>query len=158
MPRRAGGRHLLRRTLARGVTVRILTNSLATTDNLWAQAGYVGERRRLVAMGVELWEYQGPESLHSKVAVSDGETAVVASFNLDPRSERLNTELAVLLTDREMAAELTAWMEEHLERATPIDERGWPAGADEPFPGVPPGKRLRLCLLRVIAPLIRSQL
>ncbi|HEX6202524.1 MAG TPA: phospholipase D family protein [Thermoanaerobaculia bacterium] len=149
---------LLRRTLARGVRVRILTNSLASTDNLWAQAGYVGERRRLVAMGVELWEYQGPESLHSKVAVIDGETAVVASFNLDPRSERLNTELALVLADRELAAELAAWMAEHLARATPIDERGWPAGAGEPFPGLSRGRRLRLCLLRAIAPLIRSQL
>ncbi|HEX2162547.1 MAG TPA: phospholipase D-like domain-containing protein, partial [Thermoanaerobaculia bacterium] len=149
---------VLARTLDRGVAVRILTNSLATTDNLWAQAGYVGERRHLVAMGVELWEYRGPESLHAKTAVIDGETAVVASFNLDPRSQRLNREVAVVVEDRALAAELSAWMDGHLERAVRIDARGWPEGATEPFPGVPAAKRRKLRLLRLIAPLIRSQL
>ena len=147
-----GFEELLRRTVARGVAVRILTNSPTTTDNLWAQAGYVGERRELVAIGVELWEYQGPESLHSKAAVIDGDTAVVASFNLDPRSERLNTELALVLEDAALAAELAAWMDGHLERAVRIDERGWPTGADQPFPGLSRSKRTRLCLLRAIAP------
>jgi putative cardiolipin synthase len=153
-----GFEELLRRTVARGVAVRILTNSPTTTDNLWAQAGYVGERRELVAIGVELWEYQGPESLHGKAAVIDGDTAVVASFNLDPRSERLNTELALVLEDAALAAELAAWMDGHLERAVRIDERGWPSGADQPFPGHSRSKRARLRLLRAIAPLIRSQL
>ena len=149
---------LLERTIARGVSVRILTNSLASTDNLWAQAGYVGERRELVAMGVELWELAGPESLHSKVAVLDGATAVVASFNLDPRSQRLNREVAVVIEDAELAGELAAWMDGHLSGAVRIDERGWPEGADGPFPGVSRGKRLRLCLYRFLTPLIRSQL
>lgn len=149
---------LLRRTLARGVSVRILTNSLASTDNLWAQAGYVGERRELVAMGVELWELAGPESLHSKVAAIDGATAVVASFNLDPRSQRLNREVAVVIEDAELAAELREWMDGHLAGAVRIDERGWPEGADGPFPGISRGKRLRLCVYRLVAPLIRSQL
>ena len=89
-----GLREGLRRAIARGVRVRILTNSLASTDNLWPQAGYVGDKDDLVKSGVELWEYVGPECLHSKNAVIDGETVIVGSYNLDPRSQRLNRELA----------------------------------------------------------------
>ncbi len=43
----------LREALGRGVRVRILTNSLGATDNLWPQAGYVGHKRDLVRSGVE---------------------------------------------------------------------------------------------------------
>ncbi len=151
-------RKSLRSALARGVRVRILTNSLATTDNLFPQAGYVGHKKDLVASGVELWEYLGPECLHAKTAVIDGETVVAGSYNLDPRSERLNTELALVARDRSVAAELRQTLDEHLARATRIDARGFPEGADEPYPGIPRGKVLKLRLLRLLTPFIRKQL
>jgi putative cardiolipin synthase len=148
----------LKRILARGVRVRILTNSLAATDNLFAQAGYVGHKKWMVRAGLELWEYTGPECLHTKAAVIDGETVIVGSFNLDPRSERLNTELALELQNPRLAAELRAIFDGNLERAVRIDERGWPEGADEAHPGVPQRKILKLRLYRLLAPFIRKQL
>jgi len=148
----------LRRALARGVRVRILTNSLAATDNLWPQAGYVGDKAQLVESGVELWEYQGPECLHAKDAVIDGETVIVGSYNLDPRSQRLNRELALVVKNREVAAELRRRMDRHLERAVRIDARGYPEGAVERYPGVPRSKVWKLRLLRLLAPLVRGQL
>jgi cardiolipin synthase C len=151
-------RKALRQALDRGVRVRILTNSLGTTDNLWAQAGYVGHKKDFVREGVELWEYSGPECLHTKAAVIDGETVIVGSYNLDPRSERLNTELALVVQNPALAAEMLASMDEHLERAARIDARGYPEGADEPYPGIPEGKVLKLRLLRLIAPLVKNQL
>jgi len=151
-------RRALAEVLDRGVHVRILTNSLATTDNLWAQAGYVGMRQRLVQMGVELWEYQGPESIHSKAGVLDGQIAVVGSFNLDPRSANLNTEVVVTLDSHPLAIEVMEFLDRQVEQAIRIDARGWPEGADEPYPGIPRGKVWRLRLLRLMAPLIRSQL
>jgi putative cardiolipin synthase len=151
-------RRTLKRALARGVKVRILTNSMATTDNLWAQAGYVGHRKPLVRQGVELWEYRGAESLHAKTAVIDGETVVVGSFNLDPRSERLNTELLVVMKDRDLASSLRATLDGHLKSAWRIDSRGWPEGASEPFPGVPRRKVMKMRLYRLVTPLIRKQL
>lgn len=152
----------LDRALDRGVRVRILTNSLATTDNLWPQAGYVSERKGLVRRGVELWELTGERTLHSKAAVIDGETVIVGSFNLDPRSEHLNTELALVARDPALAAELRAWMDAHLTgpgaSAVRIDRRGWPEGADEPFPGVPCAKVAKLRLLQLLTPFVRKQL
>jgi putative cardiolipin synthase len=151
-------RNALRAALARGVSVRILTNSLGATDNLWAQAGYVGEKARLVREGIELWEYQGPECLHAKDAVIDGETAIVGSYNLDPRSQKLNRELALVVSSPEVAAELRRRMDAHLERSLRIDERGYPAGASEPYPGIPRSKVFKLELMRLFAPLVRGQL
>ena len=148
----------LREALARGVRVRILTNSLATTDNLWPQAGYVGHKRPLVRSGVELWEYAGPECLHTKAAVIDGKKVVVGSYNLDPRSEHLNTELALVFEDGPVAAELLGTMDEHLKRAVRIDGRGYPEGEDEPYPGVPQAKVWKLRMLRLLTPFIRKQL
>lgn len=148
----------LKRAAARGVRVRILTNSLAVTDNLLAQAGYVGDKDNVVRWGVELWEYAGPECLHSKSAVFDGRFVVVGSFNLDPRSEFLNTETAVIVDDAEAARVATATMDAHLARAYRIDERG------EPVPGpIAPekvgfGKRVKVGFLRLLAPFIRKQI
>lgn len=60
--------------------------------------------------------------------------------------------------DRPLAAEMQATMDGHLERAVRIDGRGFPEGADEPYPGISRGKVLKLRLLRLLAPLIRSQI
>jgi len=148
----------LRAALDRGVKIRILTNSLATTDNLLAQSGYVGHRRELVRSGVELWEYSGPECLHTKAAVIDGETVIVGSYNLDPRSERWNSEVALVARDRTLAATLAASFDRHLERAWRIDSRGYPEGSETPFPGVSRSKVRKLRLLRLFTPFIRGQL
>jgi putative cardiolipin synthase len=107
--------------VARGVRVRVLTNALATTDVVFAHAGYVGTRWRLLAAGVELHELRpgGHErgrsqlaplgsraSLHSKAAVFDERSVYVGSLNLDPRSIRLNTEIGLLVASRELALEV----------------------------------------------------
>ncbi|MCP5328505.1 MAG: phospholipase D-like domain-containing protein [Steroidobacteraceae bacterium] len=102
---------LFRTTVARGVRVRISTNSLASTDNLQAFSGNRSRRRRLLAMGLDLREYRPhPEveqrimdryaalrertpvfTLHAKSMVVDRERVYIGTYNLDPRSENLNT-------------------------------------------------------------------
>ncbi len=147
----------LRRAIARGVRVRILTNSLGTTDNLWPQSVYAGIKKDLVKLGVELWEYLGPECMHAKAALIDGKTGIVGSYNLDPRSERLNTELALVFQDPALAEEMRKTLDEHIAGSVRIDERGFPEGADEPYPGISRAKVLMLRLLRLIAPIIKNQ-
>lgn len=148
----------LLRAIERGTSVRILTNSLASTDNIWPQAAYVGERRWFVENGVELWEYYGTESLHAKTAVLDGSVAVVGSFNLDPRSQRLNTELAVVVDNVAWAGELRVTMDRHLAESAQIGPDGRPIGFDERYPKAGCGKKLKLYMLRPLAPFIRSQI
>ncbi|MBD3867828.1 MAG: phosphatidylserine/phosphatidylglycerophosphate/cardiolipin synthase family protein [Acidobacteria bacterium] len=151
-------RKLFRELLDRGVRVRLLTNSLQSTDNVWPQAGYVGKKKELVRMGIELWEYTGPESMHAKSAVIDGETIVIGSYNLDPRSERLNTEIAIAIEDPFLAADLVSSMDDHLTSAWRIDGNGRPEGYQERYPGVGFWKRVKVRLVRLILPFVRGQL
>jgi putative cardiolipin synthase len=153
-----GVRRLFRELLDRGVKIRLLTNSLKTTDNVWPQAGYVGRKKKLVRMGIELWEYAGPESLHSKSAVIDGKVVLVGSYNLDPRSERLNTEIAVVVEDRGLAADLEACMQRNLRNSWRIGPDGKPLGQKRRYPGVGLCKRIKVRLIRLILPCVRGQL
>ena len=117
---REDGLALIKRMRDRGVTVRILTNSLASTDVVAVHTGYKRYRKDLVDMGVDLYEYKTGEegrggqrlfgsgsppeaSMHSKVFVMDQETVVIGSYNLDPRSTEQNTELAVIVHSPELA-------------------------------------------------------
>ena len=153
-----GMRRQFRALLDRGVRVRLLTNSLLTTDNVWPQAGYAGKKKKLVRMGIELWEYTGPESMHAKSAIIDGETIIIGSYNLDPRSERLNTEIAVVVEDSRLAADLAASMDGHLASAWRIEASGRPEGHRERYPGVGFWKKVKVRLVRLILPFVRGQL
>lgn len=106
----------------RGVTVRVLTNSLASTDEPAAEAGYADKRRGLLKGGVQLYELQptpgepqpptargrssGLSSLHAKAIVIDRRFVFVGSMNLDPRSKLLNTEMGVLVECPALAAQV----------------------------------------------------
>lgn len=95
--------------------------------------------------------------MHAKAALIDGKTGIVGSYNLDPRSERLNTELALVFQDPALAEEMRKTLDEHIAGSVRIDERGFPEGADEPYPGISRAKVLMLRLLRLIAPIIKNQ-
>ncbi len=90
------------RTLkARGVPVRIITNSLRSTDNLMTQAAYRTMQKELVKMGIEIWEYNKIDTIHAKTALFDYNHILVGTFNLDPRSAFINREMGLSLLDSE---------------------------------------------------------
>lgn len=109
----------LAKKIASGVRVRILTNSLAANDVSVVHAGYMNHREALLKAGVELYEvkaYQEQQikrargwsgssraSLHAKTIAFDKTYIFVGSFNLDPRSVALNTELGVYFAGPEFA-------------------------------------------------------
>lgn len=94
---------------ASGCIIRVLTNSLAATDVIAVHGAYARYRKSLVAAGVGLHELK-PEprrhraslfgsrtaSLHTKAFLIDEELGFVGSFNLDPRSHSINTEMGLL--------------------------------------------------------------
>jgi putative cardiolipin synthase len=107
--------------------VRILTNSLAATDVSAVHAGYAKRRKDLLHAGVQLLELKpsaeapntpdagksGPggsskASLHAKTFSADQQRIFVGSFNLDPRSARLNTEMGLVIYSPKFAADLSA--------------------------------------------------
>ena len=118
---------LLRQLRERGVRVRILTNSLASTDMPIVHVGYMRYRAPILEIGCELYEVRPvlgkPEGehghgkissgssnqfgLHAKVFVIDGERAFVGSMNFDQRSLDINTEIGIILDSPQIAREIT---------------------------------------------------
>lgn len=117
------GVYYLTGLLNRGLKVRIVTNSLAATDMVIVHTGYRRYREDLVRAGVELYELKpiGGErprqrllgtsapataSLHAKAYIVDGRDVMIGSFNLDPRSARLNTEVSLVIHSPAIAEQL----------------------------------------------------
>jgi putative cardiolipin synthase len=104
----------------RGVRAAILTNSLEATDVPAVHSGYARWREPLLAAGVRLFEFKrdsaaprvhggglrgsSASSLHAKTFVVDRSVLFVGSFNFDPRSARLNTELGFVIHSPALAA------------------------------------------------------
>lgn len=125
-----------------GLRVIVVTNSLASTDVTAVHAGYARYRKELLEMGVEIWEVRATKtlrelrrlklgmsrsSLHTKAFVVDREKLFVGSFNWDPRSVEINTEMGVFLDSPELAE----WTSDRVEEVLPrvayllrLDERG----------------------------------
>ncbi len=117
-------RAVLKAAIARGVKIRILTNSLASTDNLEAFSGYKRDRKALLNTGVRIFEFKPNAKvryeimtgalqkkinyapvfgLHAKTMVIDGHITVIGTYNLDPRSANLNTECVTIIHSKEVA-------------------------------------------------------
>src|SRR5450830_1729119 len=110
-----------------GVNVRILTNALEATDVAAVHAGYAKWRKPLLEAGVLLYESRrswergdaraqpghlgsSASSLHAKTFAVDDRRIFVGSFNFDPRSIELNTEMGLVIDSPELASQLGAAM------------------------------------------------
>ena len=128
----AFGKKLLKDAVARGVKVRILTNSLASTDNMEAFSGYQRDRTELLNTGVRIFEYKPDANirftimtgalqkkinyvpifgLHAKSMVVDGNVTIIGTFNFDPRSAYLNTECITVVYSNEISSFVLEGME-----------------------------------------------
>jgi putative cardiolipin synthase len=114
---------------ARGVTVRLLTNSLVSAPEISAHSGYRGFRVSLLSSGVQLYELRalpgeargsgqprrisryGNYALHAKLFVFDERRVYLGSMNLDQRSKRLNTEVGVIVDSPDLAQETSGRFE-----------------------------------------------
>ncbi|PZO88964.1 MAG: phospholipase [Micavibrio aeruginosavorus] len=107
----------------RGIHVKVLTNSLASTDVVAVHTGYAPHRADIIRSGISLYELKPANnkrtkqrifgrgapshaSLHAKVYVADKKISMIGSLNFDPRSSRLNTEGAFIVESEEIAQEL----------------------------------------------------
>ncbi|HMV08728.1 MAG TPA: phospholipase D family protein [Cyclobacteriaceae bacterium] len=126
------GKKLFKEAVDRGVKIRILTNSMASTDNMEAFSGYKRDRKKLLSSGVRIFEFR-PDAkeryqvmtgalqeklnftpifgLHAKSMIIDSEIVVVGTFNLDPRSANLNTECVTVIRSKRVASGVLAGME-----------------------------------------------
>jgi putative cardiolipin synthase len=124
-----------------GVSIDILTNSLKANNVAVVHAGYAPSRRPLLRAGVRLWELKGAHpgqrarlklrsgivrgsafkssgtALHAKTFTVDGEKLFVGSFNFDPRSARLNTEIGFVIESPALALGLQGFFDGDIAQA-----------------------------------------
>jgi phosphatidylserine/phosphatidylglycerophosphate/cardiolipin synthase-like enzyme len=156
---------LFRSVIERGVSVKIITNSLSVTDNYQAFSGYQRSRQALLDVGVEIYELRpnagmqseimnGPEEMrfnsslavHAKSLVVDFNVAVIGSFNLDPRSANLNTECITVLHSETIANQLARQIQQDM-----APENSWHTTSDfNPDSEAPFSLRFKSWLARIM--------
>lgn len=113
-----------------GVAVRVLTNSLEATDVPAVHAGYAKRRAALLAGGIRLFELRrasgtaqrraagsmgsSGSSLHAKTFAVDGSRVFIGSFNFDPRSASLNTEMGFVIESADLARGIARVFDERI--------------------------------------------
>lgn len=120
---------------ASGVRVRVVTNSLAASDVAAVHSGYARRREPLLRSGVALYEIKpyitqthspaagvgsagsSSASLHAKTFAIDGARVFVGSFNFDPRSFSLNTEMGVVIHSPSLARSIHSGLDAAVSRA-----------------------------------------
>jgi phosphatidylserine/phosphatidylglycerophosphate/cardiolipin synthase-like enzyme len=134
-------RNIFKILVEQGVEVKILTNSLASNDNLEAFSGYQRDRSALLATGVKIYEFK-PDAqirqkvmsevmqeqlptmpifaLHAKSMVIDDNITVIGTFNVDPRSANLNTESITIIPSKAIATTVKKGMLEEM-----LPENAW---------------------------------
>ena len=162
---------LFKAALKRGVKVKINTNSLASTDNIEAFSGYRNQRDALIKMGVEIYEFKPDPivkqklllhtlakdakppvfAIHAKTMVVDTKTVFIGTFNFDPRSQNLNTEVGVIIQNDTLAKNVQSAIETDM-----LAENSWSAAIDNPDQYATPAKRRKVALLQLtpIKPLL----
>jgi len=128
------GIDLLKEFHSRGVTVKILTNSLASHDVPAVNSHYKKWRKPILEAGAELYEMRHDAAiqslvadtpptkakfmgLHSKGMVVDHEYCYIGSMNLDPRSAQINTEMGVFIKSPGLAKALAKLIERDMQPA-----------------------------------------
>ena len=150
---------LFRRALKRGVSIQISTNSLASTDNIQAFSGYKNQRKKLLDMGLQIFEYKPNPviqeqllhryddikktrpifALHAKTMIIDSEIVYIGTYNLDPRSENLNTEVGVIVRNKQVAKKVEQSIQTDMGPAN-----SWNALYDKPDSFASSGKQWRV--------------
>ncbi len=118
---------LMRELVGRGIHIRVLTNSLASTDSPLVHNGYSRYRVALLKLGVELSEVRpklgqkrprfhpfrsSNASLHAKALVIDQKTVFIGSMNMDARSARTNSEMGLVMRSTELARQVISLLDD----------------------------------------------
>ena len=125
----SGGFAALAALAKQGVKIAVLTNAIEATDVTVVHAGYAKWRKSLLGAGIALFELKrgysrsaakrvgwtgssgagsSGSSLHAKTFSVDRSRVFIGSFNFDPRSARLNTEMGFVIDSPALALAIAA--------------------------------------------------
>jgi phosphatidylserine/phosphatidylglycerophosphate/cardiolipin synthase-like enzyme len=177
------GMDMMRELVSKGVSIRILTNSLASTDSPLVHTGYSRYRIPLLKLGVELSEVRpklgqkrarfhpfrsSNASLHAKALVIDQRTVFIGSMNMDARSAHTNSELGLVIRSAEIARQVTSLLDDisadgsyRLQLVEHSDKIEWisgEAGSEKTWYTDPETTRLQRLTLKLLAPFAPEEL
>ena len=107
----------------RGVRIRMLAEG-DVTDAMPVKHASRYAYQKLLDQGIEIHEYV-PTMMHTKAMIVDGIFSIIGSANFSNRSFELNDELAIGVTDPELAARLTADFDHDLKSSKRLDRETW---------------------------------
>jgi putative cardiolipin synthase len=173
---------LMQELVGRGVHIRILTNSLASTDSPLVHNGYAHYRVALLKLGIELSEVRpklgqkrprfhpfrsSNASLHAKALVIDQRTVFIGSMNMDARSAHTNSELGLVMRSPEIARQVTNLLDDisadgsytlELEHGDRIKWSSGEPGAEKVWHTDPETTRAQRFALKLLAPFAPEEL
>jgi putative cardiolipin synthase len=174
---------MLAKLIDQGVHIRILTNSLASTDSPLVDTGYARYRVRLLKLGVDLSEVRpklgqkrvrfhpfrsSNASLHAKALVIDQKTVFIGSMNMDARSAHTNSELGLVMRSAEIARQVTSLLDDIsadgsyklqlVDHTNKIEWSSGEAGSEKIWHTDPETTRLQRFTLKVLAPFAPEEL
>jgi putative cardiolipin synthase len=166
-----------------GVHIRILTNSLASTDSPLVHNGYARYRVQLLKLGVELSEVRpklgqkrarfhpfrsSNASLHAKALVIDQKTVFIGSMNMDARSARTNSELGLVIRSAEIARQVTSLLDDIsadgsyrlqlVDHGNQIEWSSGEPGSEKTWYSDPETTRFQRFTLKILAPFAPEEL
>lgn len=170
-----GGSKYLSDLNERGVDVTILTNSLNSTDAFYTIPVFRDRIKTHIQAGAKVFTYRGnalPDQkylnngikqskwgVHSKTAIFDDRTVMIGTFNVDPRSARLNTELALFCEGNpHLALAVKADIDKRLAQSVQLDDNGNPVDGKSAFSGANIPKRFMYFLLSPLSHMFDSLL
>lgn len=176
----AATRQRMRDAAQRGTQITIITNSIASSDEPLVAFASHRHRHEWLAAGVRLFEMRPTSDtvtpftrtaragsvlrLHTKMGIFDRRLLAIGSINVDPRSHRINTELAIVINSPELAGNISdglrALLQTDLVQEVKLSDEGlrWHVRRpqseqrheEEPSVGV--WQRLRLRLIYLFVP------
>lgn len=96
--------------------ISIMTNAVNNGANPWGCVDYLNQKDNILAAGVEMLEYLGGRSLHTKTILVDDNISIVGSFNIDMRSAYLDTEMMLAVDCPELNSRLREAADESAKR------------------------------------------
>ena len=131
----------LKKLTSRNISINVLTNSLHSTDAYYTVSAMSSNIKNLYFSGMEIWAYSGKArsstelinghissvrwGLHSKRGVIDDKTSLIGTYNIDPRSANLNSELVVICRNNPVLAQaIKSDMKNRMENSFPIVKSG----------------------------------
>ena len=117
-------RRILKELGEKDIDARILTNSPGSSPNPIALSAYYGCRKSILKKDIRIFEYQGSGSIHAKSYQVDNRLTLIGSYNLDPRSASLDTELLLAIDSTEFAAHFNEVQASYFDKSLELSADG----------------------------------